>query len=419
MPVGIQVILMLILVGGSIAYLGDWMGSKIGKKRLSLFGLRPRYTSIVMTVITGIMIAVSTLIILSLVSSDVRQGLFHLEELKKKERQAKILTIAIHNKESAYQVLSSEYVRVQTQLQEVEQSYRAYQEKLAPLMEKYQKANEEYDRISAEMEKTQVVLNDTKAELNKVKKEKDFLNKQRLRHQSILNDLYDKINTLMKRKEELQKDVYRMTQDEIVYEAGEIFYLVKVRCKLTVDQEKDLIFTALRQAGNMAVMRGVKGINIINPDYVDAIAAQMMHSRTEKGVLALASKENTLKGMDLNLAIIFMPDEVIFRKGQILMEMLIDSSRPDYEIKEQLQSMLIFVRESAFSKGMVPDEYNELGELTDRQMINQIVQALRAKKQSYIVQVLASEDAWRTKAPAKIRFQWKPYKKSIFPFKPF
>lgn len=37
---GIVLILVLALMGGLIAYLGDKLGSKIGKKRLSLFGLR-------------------------------------------------------------------------------------------------------------------------------------------------------------------------------------------------------------------------------------------------------------------------------------------------------------------------------------------------------------------------------------------
>ena len=36
------------IVGGLIAYLADKMGSKIGKKRMSVFGLRPKHTSILL-----------------------------------------------------------------------------------------------------------------------------------------------------------------------------------------------------------------------------------------------------------------------------------------------------------------------------------------------------------------------------------
>ena len=41
--VGIRLIIIMAIVGGLIAYLADKMGSKIGKKRMSVFGIRPYY----------------------------------------------------------------------------------------------------------------------------------------------------------------------------------------------------------------------------------------------------------------------------------------------------------------------------------------------------------------------------------------
>ena len=58
---GLTLILVLAIMGGAIAFIGDKLGSKIGKKRLSIFGLRPYHTSVLMTVITGILIAAVTL----------------------------------------------------------------------------------------------------------------------------------------------------------------------------------------------------------------------------------------------------------------------------------------------------------------------------------------------------------------------
>ena len=59
---GLRLILILAVVGGLIAFIGDKLGSKIGKKKLSVFGLRPYHTSVLMTVITGILIASITLV---------------------------------------------------------------------------------------------------------------------------------------------------------------------------------------------------------------------------------------------------------------------------------------------------------------------------------------------------------------------
>ena len=40
MFIGIAIVLVLISMGGLIAFLGDRIGSKVGKKRMTLFGLR-------------------------------------------------------------------------------------------------------------------------------------------------------------------------------------------------------------------------------------------------------------------------------------------------------------------------------------------------------------------------------------------
>ena len=63
---GIALILFLSIMGGAIAFGGDRLGSKIGKKRLSILGLRPKHTSIVVTVITGALTVALTMSILTL-----------------------------------------------------------------------------------------------------------------------------------------------------------------------------------------------------------------------------------------------------------------------------------------------------------------------------------------------------------------
>ncbi|MCE1247502.1 MAG: DUF3084 domain-containing protein [Firmicutes bacterium] len=70
------------LIGGAIAYLGNQLGRYIGRKKLSVFKLRPRYTSILITVITGMMIAAVTLGASILISENVRKGLVEYHKLQ-------------------------------------------------------------------------------------------------------------------------------------------------------------------------------------------------------------------------------------------------------------------------------------------------------------------------------------------------
>ena len=77
-------LLILSLVFGSagLAVLGDSVGTKYGKKRISLFGLRPKHTSRLITAFTGGFIAVGILGVMSALSADVRTALFGMKILK-------------------------------------------------------------------------------------------------------------------------------------------------------------------------------------------------------------------------------------------------------------------------------------------------------------------------------------------------
>ena len=82
MFIGVAIFLILMLMGGIIAFLGDKIGSKVGKKKMTLFGLRPRYTSIIVTIISGVLISFLTIAVLAVVNENVRVALFGLNKLQ-------------------------------------------------------------------------------------------------------------------------------------------------------------------------------------------------------------------------------------------------------------------------------------------------------------------------------------------------
>ena len=75
-------ILSLVFGSAALAVAGDSIGTKYGKKRISLFGLRPRHTSRLITAITGAFIASGTLGVMSVISQDVRTALFGMKILQ-------------------------------------------------------------------------------------------------------------------------------------------------------------------------------------------------------------------------------------------------------------------------------------------------------------------------------------------------
>jgi uncharacterized protein (DUF3084 family) len=81
MKYSILFIVVLILVSGFIAYFGDQLGRWMGKRRLTLWHLRPRHTAYVVTAITGMLIAALTLVALVLVNSQFKRILTEGEKI--------------------------------------------------------------------------------------------------------------------------------------------------------------------------------------------------------------------------------------------------------------------------------------------------------------------------------------------------
>ncbi len=102
MSVAAILIPILILVSGLVAWIGNLVGRNIGRRRLTLGGLRPRYTAQIITVLTGMMITVVTLAVVLLVSNDARQALFHLREV---QQQTRTLEVQIAQQEAELRAL--------------------------------------------------------------------------------------------------------------------------------------------------------------------------------------------------------------------------------------------------------------------------------------------------------------------------
>jgi uncharacterized protein (DUF3084 family) len=86
---GLLTIAGMLLVAGAIAYIGDRVGHLVGRRRMTLFGLRPRYTSTIFAVGFGMLIALLVIGVVTLVSQEARQALFSINKLNE---QIKTLT---------------------------------------------------------------------------------------------------------------------------------------------------------------------------------------------------------------------------------------------------------------------------------------------------------------------------------------
>ncbi|HET9095784.1 MAG TPA: DUF3084 domain-containing protein [Candidatus Baltobacteraceae bacterium] len=78
---GTGIVVFIVALAGLIAYLGDRVGHQVGRKRLTLFNIRPRYTSTIIAVATGMVIALVITLVAIFASNQVKTAFFRLNEI--------------------------------------------------------------------------------------------------------------------------------------------------------------------------------------------------------------------------------------------------------------------------------------------------------------------------------------------------
>ena len=104
-------ILLVLILGGILSTLGDRLGTRVGKARLSIFKLRPKSTAVLITVFTGSIISAISFATMVVFDRDLRIGLFQLEDIREKiiesEKELKKLEKNLYAFRSGNVVISS------------------------------------------------------------------------------------------------------------------------------------------------------------------------------------------------------------------------------------------------------------------------------------------------------------------------
>jgi uncharacterized protein (DUF3084 family) len=84
---GSFLIFAIVILGGVIATVGDRIGSRVGKARLSLFNMRPKKTAVLVTILTGSITAATTLGVLLAANKELRDIIFRTESIIRQNRK--------------------------------------------------------------------------------------------------------------------------------------------------------------------------------------------------------------------------------------------------------------------------------------------------------------------------------------------
>ncbi|MEA5091245.1 hypothetical protein SDC9_22557 [bioreactor metagenome] len=331
---GAQLILILVIMGGAIAFLGDKLGSKIGKKRLTIFGLRPHYTSILMTIITGVVVAAATMGILMVSSTSVRTALFGMEKIK-----TEIVTLN-KDKIDISRELEEQKVKVTDLDKQIKQSSvdlvvatrqkEEAQSKVAELESSYQVAQEKLSQAQSQMDKLQ-------ASRDKLKEE---------------------VSSLETATQKLRENMTAMREGEVVFRSGEILYANVLKAGLSTEENQKQMDVFLAAANEHILERtGAKEDTQILWLSKESVKNALQALAEGKGniYVRVCAAGNILSGEMAVSRLEMVPNNKVYGNNTEILSQRINVEVDSQQVEMALLAFLKDVNKAAVAKGVVAD----------------------------------------------------------------
>ncbi len=345
---GIMLIVVLVLTGGVIAFIGDRLGSKVGKKKLSLFGLRPKHTSILVTIITGILITTVTFGILAIASKDVRTALFGMNKLKaelnEKQSMLEEASGALVNVKNDLNTTKEEYAKSKKDLEETQEDLEIAQQ-AAELLRQEQVALQNRNQELWLDNQTLIEHNQSLAENNQ------FLlaNNESLKADNL---------ELEKTNNDLQEGIENIRERPIIYRVGELLASGVIKktddpVKIQNDLNQIIALANSKIIDRLGTEGSKDGVWIYPIEYQKA----MDRLKQAKGdtVIRLIVAANLVKGDPVLTELEMHPNRVVYQENEFVYQKIynvpIDGSNSEMLISDFLRN----VNMTAINNGILPN----------------------------------------------------------------
>ena len=382
---GIMLIVVLVLTGGVIAFIGDRLGSKVGKKKLSLFGMRPKHTSILVTIVTGILITTVTFGVLAVASENVRTALFGMEKLREemKSTQDNLMdaTISLETMKKDLTSTKEEYDKSKKALEKSQQELEIAQNSAQELKRQQAQLEERNSQLWADNQN----LIGTNSQLTA---ENDALaaNNQSLKED---NAGLEQLNS------DLQQGIENMRERPIIYRVGELLASGVIKKTDSPGQIQHDLSQIVALANSKIVDRlgeeGAKnGVWIYPTEYQEAIK-QLMHSDTDM-VVRLIVAANLVKGDAVLTDLELHPNRTVYQKDELVYQKVYNVSIEGTNTEILISDFLRNVNTAAASNGILPNPLTGAVGVISGNQIYSIDKALQSSKGNILVSAYAVQN---------------------------
>ncbi|MAR07894.1 MAG: polynucleotidyl transferase [Cyanobium sp. NAT70] len=339
----------LLVLGGVLSTLGDRLGSRVGKARLSLFKMRPRRTAVVITVLTGSLISALSLGLMLLVSRQLRVGLFELDSL-----QLKLRTSRQQLEENRSALASAEAERSKAR-----ERAATLRRELEPLQKQRDQLEAERERLSRDIQTRDADIRRTEAELKQVR---------------------NRIQAGEEELKQLERNLIALRRGAVVLSSGQTLATATVRLNNPA-QAKNVIDRLLQDANLTAYTRVRPGekpdrqILLVPRSDVDRL--KTIISKPGTWVIGVRSATNVLRGESIVYGFPDVrPNRTIATEQEVLARATLEEEE---RTPEAIRTRLNLLLASAFA------EVKRRGSLTeglqfDGNALSQLGQALTERQ---------------------------------------
>lgn len=359
---GVLLLIVLAITGGVIAYLGDKLGSKIGKKRLRLFGLRPHDTSVLMTIVSGVLVATLTMGVLMATSKEVRTALFGMKQIQQEIRS---LT---ESRKKADQELSAQNAKIESlhsQIKEAEQQNKeaqaqkaAAEAQMRAAQTQMQQAQSDLSALQARYDEANTRLAEAEAAVRQAENSKAALEKD--------------VKSLEDTAKKLRENVVTIREGNVAFRSGEILYAGVLQGGLdkTATQKEMQTFLAranAQVAGRMNIDPKVPVI-WLSRAAVEEAAANLSKTKGAQYV-RLTAAGNILSGEVVVSRLEMIQDRVVYQDGTTILDQAISVNPNSGESDLALMAFLRDVNRRSQADGVVPNPITgDVGAITSSEL---------------------------------------------------
>lgn len=360
----------LAVAGGFIAWLGDWLGTKVGKKRMTFWKLRPRHTAMLYTIVSGGLISLLTLTVL--IASDnafkrallegprlVLQNEDYKHQIKQKEAQAQ--TETRHAAEKARQAAEAQrkFDEAQKKLEPIQKQLASVQANLTTTTKQLTDARQKVVSAQKQVQTEQGNVLAARRQVSEATGRVQALQTKR-KHLIALNQ------GLINERNVLQNLVANSSFGNLIYHKQEEVGRAVITTRQSAAAIQEELARFLHDLGQQAILNGSrrKGRAVVLGPSASFEAASLKAlaqsisddaGKNRSVVVVARAIGNTFKGEAVQVELKPYDNIFIFRKDAIVASQVIDGTQSETQILSALQTFFTQkVRTSALKHGLIP-----------------------------------------------------------------